>query len=68
MVFWFLLVCFVFNFLVVILFIYISNVVPLSGFPFTNPLPHPYLLLLRGCSSTYLPLASPPHLFTYAGA
>jgi hypothetical protein len=32
------------NFLLVILFIYISNVIPLPGFPSSNPLSHPSVL------------------------
>jgi len=47
-------------FFLVILFIYISNVVPLPGFPLCNPTSHlPSPLPLRGYSSTHPPF--PPH-------
>jgi len=48
-----------------ILFIYISNVIPLSGFPSTKPLPHLlFPLLLWGCSHSCLTALA----FPYAGA
>jgi F0F1-type ATP synthase membrane subunit a len=37
---------FFFNFILVILFIYTSNIIPLPGFPSENPLSHPTSLLI----------------------
>jgi hypothetical protein len=55
---------FIFNWF--ILFIYISNVIPLACFPSSSPLSHPSPLLLSGCSPTHLPTHS--HLsFPYTG-
>jgi hypothetical protein len=52
--------------LLIILFVYISNVIPLPGLPSMNPVPFPSPLPLRGCSPTHplthsclTPLASP---------
>ena len=45
---------FVFSLLVDILFIYISNVIPLPSFPSTNPLAHPPFPLLTPAFLSYL--------------
>ena len=52
---------FLFLFLLVILFIYISNVIPLPSFPSTNPLNIPSPLALCGCSPTHPLLCQCPN-------
>jgi hypothetical protein len=52
-------IIFLFSFLLVILFIYISNLVPLPGFPSANPSSHPSPFV---CMKVLpCPLSFPPH-------
>ena len=57
-------------FILDILFIYISNVIPFPNFPSRNLHPTPLLLLLWGCGPTYPPTHShlPALEFPYSGA
>jgi hypothetical protein len=59
-----------FTFLLDILFIYISTVIPFPGFSFTNPISHLPPLLLWGCSPTHPPTHSYLNVlaFPYTGA
>jgi hypothetical protein len=46
-------IVFLYTFLLVILFIYISNIVPFSVYPLKTSIPTPSPLPLRGCSSSH---------------